>query len=108
MWWWHDNIPLTTVGIVSRSFYIASLRMQVIRKDCVDAWGTYLSIISFGNGEEGIQRVVRGQNKPSNVDKELASDIEEDEEEVRASKAEECVYFGNGGLLLEVVEDLVL
>ncbi|KAI9766825.1 MAG: hypothetical protein M1840_006301 [Geoglossum simile] len=70
--------------------------------------GTYLSIIRFAGGKEGTQRVVRGQNEPSSIYKKLAGDIEEDEKEVHARKAEECIDFGDRSLLLEVVENFVL
>ena len=69
---------------------------------------TYLSIIGFAGGKESTQRVVRGQNKPSGIYKELASNVEEDEKEVHARKAEEYVDFRDRCLLLEVVEDFVL
>lgn len=72
------------------------------------AWrGTYcqpLSVVNLACGEEGVQRVVARDNESGNVDKELSSDVEEDEEEVEAGKTEDHVDLGNGGLLLKVVE----
>jgi hypothetical protein len=74
----------------------------------VRRYNTYLSIIGFVGGKEGAQRVIRRQNKPSGIYKELAGDVEEDEKEVHARKAEEYVDFRDRCLLLEVVEDFVL
>jgi hypothetical protein len=68
----------------------------------------YLSVVDLAGGEEGIQRVVAGNNESSNVDKELASDVEKDEEEVQARKTKDGVDLGYGRLLLEVVEGGVL
>lgn len=67
-----------------------------------------MSIIGFASSKEGAQRVVRGQDKPSGIYKELAGDVEEDEEEVHAGEAEECIDFRDRSLPLEVVEDFVL
>jgi hypothetical protein len=69
---------------------------------------TYLSVIDLAGGEQSVQRVVAGDDESSNVDKELASNVEEDEEEVEAGKTEDSVGLGDGGLLLEVVEGGVL
>jgi hypothetical protein len=69
---------------------------------------TYLSVIDLASGEQGVQGVVAGDDESSNVDKELASNVEEDEEEVEAGKTEDSVGLGDGGLLLEVVEGGVL
>lgn len=72
------------------------------------AWrGTYcqpLSVVNLACREEGIQRVVAGDDESSNVDKELSGNVEEDEEEVETGKTENHVDLGNGGLLLKVVE----
>jgi hypothetical protein len=70
--------------------------------------GSYLSVVDLGSGEQSVQRVVTGDDESSNVDKELASDVEEDEEEIEASEAEDGVGLRDGGLLLEVVEGGVL
>ena len=72
------------------------------------AWrGTYcqpLSVVNLACREEGVQRVVTRDDESGNVDKELSSNVEEDEEEVEAGKTEDHVYLGHGGLLLKVVE----
>jgi hypothetical protein len=69
---------------------------------------TYLSVIDLASGEQSVQGVVAGDDESSNVDKELASNVEEDEEEVEAGETEDSVGLGDGGLLLEVVEGGVL
>jgi hypothetical protein len=69
---------------------------------------TYLSVIDLAGGEQSVQGVVAGDDESSNVDKELASNVEEDEEEVEAGETEDSVGLGDGGLLLEVVEGGVL
>jgi hypothetical protein len=71
-------------------------------------WLTNLSVINLAGAEQGVQRVVAGDDKASNVDKELASNVEEDEEEVQAGETQDGVGLGDGGLLLEVVEGGVL
>lgn len=72
------------------------------------SWLTNLSVINLAGAKQGVQRVVAGDDKASNVDKELASNVEEDEEEVQAGETQDGVGLGDGGLLLEVVEGGVL
>jgi len=67
-----------------------------------------LGVIDLARGEQGLQRVVAGNDESGNVDKELSSNVEEDEEEVETGKAENHVDLGDGGLLLKVVEGGVL
>ena len=55
-----------------------------------------------------MQRVVAGDDKAGNVDKELAGNVEEDQEEVEAGETKDGVDLGNRGLLLKVVEGGVL
>ena len=69
---------------------------------------THLCVIDLAGAEQRVQRVVAGDDKASNVDKELASNVEEDEEEVQAGETQDGVGLGDGGLLLEVVESWVL
>ena len=71
-------------------------------------WLTNLCVINLAGAEQGVQRVVAGDDEASNVDKELASNVEEDEEEVEAGETENSIDLGDGGLLLEVVEGGVL
>jgi hypothetical protein len=67
-----------------------------------------LSVVDLARREESVQGVVTGDDEAGNVDKELASDVEEDKEEVKASETEDGVDLGDGSLLLEVVEGGVL
>jgi hypothetical protein len=71
-------------------------------------WSTYLCVIDLAGAEQSVQRVVAGNDESGNVDEELASNVEEDEEEVETGKTENGVDLGHGGLLLEVVEGGVL
>jgi hypothetical protein len=69
---------------------------------------TNLGVINLAGAEQGVQRVVAGDDEASNVDKKLASNVKEDEEEVQASETQDGVGLGDGCLLLEVVEGGVL
>ena len=71
-------------------------------------YGQPLSVINLAGAEQGVQRVVAGDDEASNVDKELASNVEEDEEEIQAGETQDGVGLGDGGLLLKVVECGVL
>jgi len=77
-------------------------------KDCQeginDPVSEPLSIVDLASTEKCIERVVAGDDEASNVDKELASDVKENEEEVEAGETEYSVDFGDGGRLLKVVE----
>jgi len=66
-----------------------------------------LSIIHLATAEQRFERVVSRENETSEVDEKLASDVEEDEEEVESDEAEEDIDLGDVGLLLEIVEDRV-
>jgi hypothetical protein len=68
----------------------------------------YLSIVSLAGAEQSFQRVISRNDEAGEVDEELASDVEEDEEEVQGEKAEDDIDFGNRRLALEVVEGRVL
>jgi len=46
------------------------------------ALSTHLSVIGLGGAEQGVQRIVTRDDETGDVDQELASDVEEDEEEV--------------------------
>lgn len=67
-----------------------------------------MGVIGFGLGEQSLERVVTRDDEASKVDKELASDVEEDEEEVEGTETEDDVDLGDGALLLKVVESRVL
>lgn len=63
-----------------------------------------MSIVGLACTEQRIQGVVSWNKESGEVHKEFTSDVEEDEEEVDRNEAKESVDFGDGGLLLEVVE----
>jgi len=63
-----------------------------------------LCVIHLVSTEQCFQRVVSRNDESCKVDKELAPDVEEDEEEVEGDKAQEGIGLGDIGLLFEVVE----
>jgi len=63
-----------------------------------------LGVIFFGLGEEGGERVVAGNDKSSKVCEELATNVEDDEEEVESSNTDDGIGLGNANLLLEIVQ----
>ena len=67
----------------------------------------YLSVIHLAGAEQSLQRVITWNDESSKVREELASDVEEDEEEVDADEPEEGIDLGHGSLLLEVVQGWV-
>jgi len=67
-----------------------------------------VGVIGLARGEESLERVVAGDEEASKVDEELASNVEEDEEEVEGTETEDDVDLGDGALLLKVVEGRVL
>ena len=67
-----------------------------------------LCVINLVCTEQCLKGVISRQYEAGEVDKEFSSNVEEDEEEVEANKAEEDVNLGNIGLLLEVVEHGIL
>jgi hypothetical protein len=69
---------------------------------------SYLSVILSVGGEEGLERVVTREEETGEVDKELSSDVEEDQEEVDSDEAENDIDLGDIGLTLKVGEDRVL
>lgn len=70
--------------------------------------GTHVGVIGLAGGEESLERVVAGDDETSEVDEELSSNVEEDQEEVESAETQDGVDLGDGGLLLEVVEGRVL
>jgi len=68
----------------------------------------YLGIVGFAGAEECLEGIVSGNDETGKVDKEIAANVEEDEEEVEADKTKEGVDLGDAGLLLEVVEGRIL
>jgi len=69
---------------------------------------SYLSIIDLACAEQSIQRVIPWDDKSSDVDQELASNVEEYEEEVHCGQPQKGVHFGDRCLFLKIVEDGIL
>lgn len=67
-----------------------------------------LGVVGGAGSEQGVQRVVGGNDKPSKVGEQLAAEVEDDEEEVESGEADDGVGLGDTGLLLKVVEGGVL
>jgi hypothetical protein len=73
-----------------------------------DAYGEPLRVVGLADGEDSLQGPIGREGEASSVDEELAGDVEEDEEEVEGSQAQDDVDFRDGGLRLKVVERWVL
>lgn len=73
-----------------------------------DPVGQPLGVIGLGSREQGLEGVVGGDDETGSVDKKLASNVEEDEEEVQGTKTEDHVDLRNRGLLLEVLKCWIL
>lgn len=67
-----------------------------------------LGVVGGAGSEQGVQRVVAGNDKSSKVGEQLAAEVEDDEEEVEGGEADDGVGLGDTGLLLKVVEGGVL
>ena len=65
---------------------------------------TYLCVIGFARTEQRIQGVVSRNQEASEVHEELASDVEEYQEEVDSEKAKEGINLRYGSLPFEVIE----
>ncbi len=73
--------------------------------------GTYsqpLSIVSGAGSEQGIQRVVAGNDEASQIGEELATEVEDNEEEVEGAQADNSIRLGDTSLLLKIVQGGVL
>jgi hypothetical protein len=78
-------------------------------KACFDpTHGQPLGVIGLASAEEGLEGVVGRDDEAGGVDEELSSDVEEDQEEVQGTKAEDDVDLGNIGLLLKLLQLRVL
>jgi hypothetical protein len=69
---------------------------------------SHLSVIRGARSEEGLERVVTGEEETGEVNEELASDVEENEEEVDADQTQDDIDLGDVGLALQVVQNGVL
>lgn len=69
---------------------------------------SHLSVIRRSGSEKSLKRVIAGEEETGKVDEKLASNVEENKEEVHSSQTQDHVDLGNRGLALKVVEDRVL
>lgn len=67
-----------------------------------------LRVIRLAGREEGVKRVVAREDEAGQVGEELASEVEDDKEEVEGDEADEGVGLGDARRLLEVVQGGVL
>ena len=67
-----------------------------------------MRVVGLGVTEQGLERVVAGNDETGKVDEKLAGNVEKDEEKVQGAEAEHDVDLGDGRLLLKVVEGRVL
>jgi hypothetical protein len=70
--------------------------------------GQPLSIIISVMGEEGGHGVVARDDESSDIGKKLATEVEDNEEEVQGTSANHGIGFGDTGLLLDIVDGRVL
>ena len=63
-----------------------------------------MSIIGFACAEQSLERIIARDDESGEVDEELSSNVEEDEEEIDGGDAEESVHLRDGGLLLKIVQ----
>lgn len=66
--------------------------------------GQPLGIVLLGLGEQGAQRVVGRNHETSKVCEKLATNVEDDQEEVESGNTDDGIGLGNTNLLLEVVK----
>ena len=74
----------------------------------VPTYSEPLGIIMLAGGKERIERVVSGEDESSEVGKELAAEVEDDQEEVESNEANDGIGLGHAGGLLDVDEGRVL
>ena len=67
-----------------------------------------LGVIGLVRREEGIKGVVSWDDKAGKVGEELASEVEDDKEEVESHEADDGIGLRDGSALLEVVQGRVL
>jgi hypothetical protein len=73
-----------------------------------DPVGEPLGIIGGSTRKQGVERVVAGDDESSQVGKELAAKVENDEEEVESTRANKSIRLGHAGLPFEVGDGGVL
>jgi len=67
-----------------------------------------LRIIDLAHAEQGLERVIPWDQESGEVHKELAANVEEDEEEIARDQPKDSIGLGDRGLLLQVVQDGIL
>lgn len=82
---------------------------QMLRTGALlETYGKPLRIIGRRRREQGAERVVARNDKARQVGQELATEVEDDEEEVERDEADNSIRLRDRRLLLEVVEGGVL
>ena len=64
----------------------------------------HLGVIGLASAKQGIQRVIPRNDEASKIHKKLAADVEEDQKEVDPNETKKGIDFGDGGLLLKIIE----
>lgn len=67
-----------------------------------------LGVVDLAGAEQSLQGIVTRNDEACKVHQELATNIEEDKEEVETDQAKESIDLRHAGLSLEVVKDRVL
>ena len=67
-----------------------------------------MGVVSLRCAEQSLKGVVSRDDEASSVDQELASDVEEDESEVKSTDTKDEVHLWHRSLLLELVEGRIL
>jgi hypothetical protein len=73
-----------------------------------NAYSEPLGIIALANAEQSFKWIVSWNDESGKVGKKLATNVEENEEEISRDQPEEGVDLGNWGLLLKVVQGGIL
>lgn len=71
-------------------------------------YGQPLRVVLLVVGEESSEGVVSGDDEASEVGEELATEVEDDEEEVKSTNTDDGIGLGNAGLSLQVVKRGIL
>jgi hypothetical protein len=82
--------------------------MQQLKAYFHSTHGQPLGVIGLASAEEGLKGVVGRDDEAGGVDEELSSNVEEDQEEVQGTEAEDDVDLGHIGLLLKLLQLRVL
>lgn len=71
-------------------------------------YGQPLRVVLLVVGEESSEGVVSGDDEAGEVGEELATEVEDDEEEVKSTNTDDGIGLGNAGLSFQVVERGIL